>query len=38
MKHSALYVLPDAAGIVGLNTKENTPHTDPSRMFTSMWI
>jgi len=37
MKHSALYVLPDAAGIVGLNTKENTPHTDPSRMFTSMW-
>ena len=37
MKYSALYVLPDAAGIVGLNTKENTPHTDPSRMFASMW-
>lgn len=37
MKYSALYVLPDCAGIVGLNTKENTPHTDTSRMFASMW-
>ena len=37
MKYSALYVLPDAAGIVGLNTKQNTSHTDPSRMFASMW-
>ena len=33
----ALYVLPNGDGIVPLNTRENTPHVDPSRMFASVW-
>ena len=33
----ALYVLPNGDGIVPLDTRKNTPHVDPSRMFASVW-
>ena len=33
----ALYVLPNGDGIVPLDTRQNTPHADPSRMFASAW-
>ena len=37
MKYHGLYVLPNGGGIVPLDTQQNTPHTDPSRMFASIW-
>ena len=37
MKYYGLYVLPNGGGIVPLDTRQNTPHVEPSRMFASTW-
>jgi len=37
MQYYGLYVLPNGGGIVPLDTRQNTPHVEPSRMFASTW-